>query len=63
MRDMADQVVARCVEHITTLPTQPLYGVHEAEALCERLREPSPASGTPLPALLDALFTTYIWAA
>ena len=60
MRDMADQVVARCVEHITTLPTQPLYGVHEAEALCERLREPSPASGTPLPALLDALFTTYI---
>ena len=48
---MADQVVARCVEHITTLPTQPLYGVHEAEALCARLREPSPASGTPLPVL------------
>ena len=60
MRDMADQVVARCVEHITSLPNQPLYGVHGAEALCERMRESSPASGTPLPALLDDLFTTYI---
>jgi uncharacterized protein involved in exopolysaccharide biosynthesis len=54
MRDMADQVVARCVEHITSLPNQPLYGVHGAEALCERMRESSPASGTPLPALLDS---------
>lgn len=57
---MADQVVARCVEHITTLPSQPLYGVHDAEALCERMRESSPASGTPLTTLLDDLFTTYI---
>ena len=60
MRDMADQVVARCVEHITTLPNQSLYGVHDAEALCERMRESSPAAGTPLPALLDDLFSTYI---
>lgn len=60
MRAMADQVVARCVEHITTLPSQPLYGVHNAEALCLRMREPSPATGTPLAALLDDLFTTYI---
>ncbi len=60
MRAMADLVVARCVEHIETLPQQPLYGIHEAEALCVQMREPSPSSGTPLPTLLDDLFTQYI---
>ncbi|WP_309670769.1 aminotransferase class V-fold PLP-dependent enzyme [Gemmatimonas sp.] len=60
MRAMADQVVARCVEHIATLPSQPLYGVQDAEALCARMRESSPAAGTSLTALLDDLFTTYI---
>lgn len=57
---MADQVVARCVDHIATLPQQPLYGVHDAESLCRSMREPAPASGTPLGALLDDLFSTYI---
>ena len=60
MRAMADQVVARCVDHIVTLPQQPLYGVHDAEALCRSLREPAPASGTPLAPLLDTLFETCI---
>jgi len=60
MRAMADQVVARCVEHITSLTQQPLYGVQDVESLCRGMREPSPASGTPLGSLLDDLFTTYI---
>ena len=60
MRAMADLVVARCVEHITTLPDQPLYGVRDAESLCRSMREPAPAGGTPLAGLLDDLFTTYI---
>lgn len=60
MRAMADLVVARCVDHITDLPTQPLYGVNDAESLCLRMREPAPAAGTALPELLDALFNEYI---
>ena len=60
MRAMADLVVARCVEHITTLPQQPLYGVCDAESLCRSMREPSPAVGTSLESLLDDLFSTYI---
>ena len=60
MRAMADQVVARCVDHIATLPQQPLYGVSDAEALCRRMREPAPQSGVPLATLLDDLFSTYI---
>ena len=53
---MADQVVARCVEHITTLPQQPLHGVRDAEALCRSMRESVPTVGTPLGPLLDTLF-------
>ena len=60
MRAMADMVVARCVEHITTLPQQPLYGVADAEALCLRMRERAPAAGAALEPLLDDLFGTYI---
>ncbi len=60
MRAMADQVVARCVDHIISLPQQPLYGVHDAEELCLRMREPSPTAPTPLSSLLDDLFTQYI---
>jgi aromatic-L-amino-acid/L-tryptophan decarboxylase len=56
MRAMADAVVARCVSHLTALPHQPLYGVTDAAGICDRLREPSPAHGAPLPALLDQLF-------
>ena len=34
--------------------------MHTAEALCASMREPSPATGTPLATLLDDLFTAYI---
>jgi aromatic-L-amino-acid/L-tryptophan decarboxylase len=57
---MADQVVARCVDHLASLPQQPLYGVRDAETLCRSMRESVPASGTPLESLLNDLFTTYI---
>ena len=60
MRAMADTVVARCIDHIASLSQQPLYGVHEAEALCAQMREPAPAAGTALASLLDALFESYI---
>lgn len=60
MRAMADQVVSRCVEHITSLPSQPLYGITDAESLCLSMRESAPGSPTPLSSLLDDLFTTYI---
>ena len=53
---MADLVVARCVDHIASLPQQALYGVDHAEALCISMRESAPAAGTALPALLDELF-------
>ena len=56
MRAMADLVVARCVDHIASLPQQVLYGVDHAEALCISMRESAPAAGTALPALLDELF-------
>ncbi|MDQ8160076.1 MAG: aminotransferase class V-fold PLP-dependent enzyme [Gemmatimonadota bacterium] len=56
MHAMANDVVARCIAHIATLPQQPPHGVHDAEALCRRLREPLPAAGTALTPLLDDLF-------
>ncbi|HYW52303.1 MAG TPA: aminotransferase class V-fold PLP-dependent enzyme [Gemmatimonadaceae bacterium] len=56
MRVMADQVVARCIDHITTLPQQPLLGVRDAEDLCRGMRESMPTSGAPLTVLLDELF-------
>jgi aromatic-L-amino-acid decarboxylase len=60
MRAMADQVVARCVTHIESLPRQPLYGIDDAEALCLRMRERAPDAGTALEPLLDDLFGSYI---
>ena len=56
MRVMADDVVARCIDHIQTLASQPLNGVTGAAAFYESLREPAPNAPTPLPALLDHVF-------
>ncbi len=53
---MADAVVARSIAHIASLPQQKLYGVTDAAAVCNRLRESSPTQGTPLSALLDTVF-------
>jgi aromatic-L-amino-acid decarboxylase len=60
MRDMADAVVSRCIEHIATLGAQPSSGDVDAAALCRALREPAPEDGTALEPLLDRLFRDWI---
>jgi aromatic-L-amino-acid/L-tryptophan decarboxylase len=56
MRQMADDVVSRCIAHIVSLPEQPGNGVRDAAALCRALREPAPEQGSALSPLLDDLF-------
>jgi aromatic-L-amino-acid decarboxylase len=53
---MADEVVARCVEHVASVGRQPIRGDVDAAALCRSLREPAPELGTSLEPLLDQLF-------
>jgi aromatic-L-amino-acid decarboxylase len=60
MRAMADEVVARCVAHLRSLPDQPVRGDVDAEDLCRSMREPAPEHGAALPALLDRLFLEWI---
>lgn len=60
MRAMADEVVARCLEHIETLPQQPACGDVDAAELCRAMREPAPDQGVALGPLLDALFRDWI---
>src|SRR5262245_31545356 len=63
MRTMADAVVARCVDHIASLPSQPACGdvdLRRVSELCRSLRESAPEHGTPLEPLLDRLFAEWI---
>jgi aromatic-L-amino-acid decarboxylase len=60
MRAMADQVVARCLEHLESLPRQPICGDVDAADLCRAMREPAPEHGTLLAPLLDSLFDEWI---
>jgi aromatic-L-amino-acid/L-tryptophan decarboxylase len=60
MREMADDVIARCIAHIESLPRQPASGDVDAAALCRAMREPAPQHGAPLDALLDPLFRDWI---
>ena len=60
MRAMADKVVARCVQHLATIEQQPMYGLHEADALCRTMRETAPQQPVALESLLDDLFDRYI---
>ena len=57
---MADDVVARCLAHIESLPRQPAIGDVDAAALCRAMREPAPEQGSALDALLDPLFRDWI---
>ncbi len=57
---MADEVVARCIDHITTLDRQPSCGDVDAAELCRALREPAPEQATALGPLLDSLFRDWI---
>jgi aromatic-L-amino-acid decarboxylase len=60
MRAMADDVVARCLAHIESLPQQPACGDVDAAALCRAMREPAPEQGAALDSLLDPLFRDWI---
>ena len=53
---MAEDVVARSIEHIASVEHQPSRGDVDAAALCRSLREPAPEQGTALNQLLDHLF-------
>ena len=57
---MADDVVARCVAHIESLPQQPACGDVDAAELCRAMREPAPEQGATLDSLLDPLFREWI---
>jgi len=57
---MADDVVARCVAHIESLPEQPAIGDVDAAALCRAMREHAPEQGSALESLLDPLFRDWI---
>jgi aromatic-L-amino-acid/L-tryptophan decarboxylase len=56
MRAMADEVIARSVDHIASVERQPSRGDVDAAALCRALREPAPEQRTALGPLLDHLF-------
>jgi aromatic-L-amino-acid/L-tryptophan decarboxylase len=60
MRAMGEDVLARCIAHVASLPEQPASGDVDAGALCRALRERSPRDATPLDALLDPLFRDWI---
>lgn len=53
---MAEEVIARSVDHIASVERQPSCGDVDAAALCRTLREPAPEQGTSLGPLLDHLF-------
>jgi aromatic-L-amino-acid decarboxylase len=56
MRAMADAVVRRCLEHLATLPDQPICGDVDAAEVCRRLREPAPEQGSAIGPLLACVF-------
>ncbi len=60
MRQMGENVLARVIAHIASLPSQPATGDVHAEALCRSMREPAPEQGAALEALLEPLFRDYI---
>lgn len=60
MREMAEQVVARVVDHIATLGAQPACGDVRAEGLARSLREAAPESPAALGSLLGPLFDEWI---
>jgi len=60
---MADAVVARCVDHIASLPDQPACGDVDSTRvgeLCRAMKESAPEQGSALEPLLDRLFAEWI---
>jgi len=60
MREMADAVIARCIEHIASLGVQPASGDVDAADLCRAMRESAPEHAAALEPLLDRLFNEWI---
>lgn len=60
MRRFADLVVARAIDHIESLASQPASGDVRAEALCAAMREGPPQEPAPLGPILDDLFDRWI---
>ncbi|HAK56571.1 MAG TPA: amino acid decarboxylase [Acidobacteria bacterium] len=60
MRQMGDEVLARALEHIATLASQPACGDLDVDDYCRTLREVAPENGTALEPLLDGLFDEWI---
>ena len=60
MLAMGRAVVARSVEHLASLDSQPSCGNVDAAEVCRSLREPAPEAGAELEPLLDLLFNDLI---
>lgn len=56
MRERIEAVVGRVIEHLTSLPRQPMDGTDGGAALALQLRESMPEAGAPLENLLALLF-------
>ncbi len=61
MRHLGDEALRRIVEHIASIPDQPVRGdVDAAAALCASMREAAPELGAPTHEILDPLFREWI---
>lgn len=60
LRVLADQTVARVLDHLASLDTQPACGDVHAEELCRRMREAAPEQPSELRPLLDAIFDEWV---
>ncbi|MDH4065051.1 MAG: aminotransferase class V-fold PLP-dependent enzyme [Acidobacteriota bacterium] len=60
MRAMIDAVASRCIDHVASLPTQPVIGDVGATDVFRRMQEGAPERGSPLEPLLDQLFREYV---
>ena len=60
MRALTDAVTRRCLDHVASLPRQPICGDVDIADLCRALREPAPTSPSPIEPLLDLLFDTCV---
>ena len=57
---MGHATLARVVEHLASLASQPACGDVDVDAYCRELREPAPESGMPLEPILDRLFDDWV---
>ena len=60
MRQMGDATLARAVEHITSLASQPASGEVDVDTYCRTLLEPAPEKGSAFEPILEQLFREWI---